>query len=226
MGKEELKDAYTQELSEIKSTDCLRKIWKSLLDLRGSDNKIKNAINGLHKYFPCGYGMDDEKTSEKYDELYFIENLKVTKDNVENCDSSVYKAMAWKNGDLGKENLIREAFSGDAADIKVKADGTISVFYQFGKFLKTYSEAEDDFSKVEPIADQHTFRAYLYFVKNSEEGLSRDTFPQKFKEDWIEYRKWYKGIIEECFKTDEATNKEAFWLLNHIMFVLGKAIKE
>ena len=137
--------------------------------------------------------------------------------------------MAWKNGDLKKEMSIVNGILAQHGHSKnegidcygfpiVDPNSQNTVFFQFGLFLQTMSDRNgDDYKSVEPIIDQHSIRAYKYFIKKEQE-------PQEVKKieenDVKGYKKWhYKQM--HIFKGDE----NAFLLLNQIMFLLGKKIK-
>lgn len=210
-----------------------REKLNALLSEIEKNTPLKNICSEFEENY---FGQNGSIKGIDFSEIDLKEKVPKPERKSDPCHKILY-AMAWKNGDLGKEEYILKGYSEyveKKEEFVAFTNNNISIFYQFGGFLKTYSkaikEAKDDFSEVEPIADRHTFRAYLYFVEEEMKSLPKKTVPKRFAKDksqkhpekdyWTAYREWYKETVKDCGNTEKE-----FWDLNKVMFVLGKAIK-
>jgi hypothetical protein len=189
------------------------KVWKEIL--KEKDGIFKAEMSRLSLYFKSNYDV----SGKFFDDLNFteeeIEMLKTDTDE-KGPSAKLFKAMAWKNGDNGKDLKIIEGLLNTNDEV---SEENQKVFFQFGRFLRSYS-VQSEACKYEPIMDQHTFRAYLA-LKDRPERIF-DTIPADVAGTyWNDYRAWYKKTVKK-----NGNDKDAFWKLNHVMFVLGKAIKE
>lgn len=158
-------------------------------------------------------------------------------------DKIIY-AFLWKNAgmDLKKipaiisgllqekredESEIRDCY-GYTNFYKDITDGTDNtVFYQYGLYLKSKKDGNVNFTEVEPIIDQHTLRAW-YYLNKEDESINCDNKkePIQNRTNIAEYKKFYQTVVQTASEGDVKKSKKAFYLLNAIMFVVGKGLKK
>lgn len=124
-------------------------------------------------------------------------------------------AALWKQGDLGKVRYIAAGIverRSDAGELPLEEGAP--VFRQFGRHLADVSS--------QPIADQHTLRAYRYL-------LGEDLSDPKHRSGTVRadevgrYVAWVQGIAARQTGADQADRLYAF---DRSMFALGKATKK
>lgn len=179
----------------------------------------------------------DELKDKKYPQSKYPDfNIKISKSEIEelinsnilNSDLEITKyflhgetnpttleklliALIWKNGDINK---IKHIVSG--IENKPLESTTAKVFTQFGKYLS---------NKDEPIIDQHTMRAYKYFVEKIElEDLNKSRTINNSDLKYIEsYKNWLNKRAKEI-KQDQRV--QVVREIDKLMFTMGKLIKK
>lgn len=186
---------------------------KSYLELEDYCKKLKKEI-------PDKYFLNEKKfpqigfTISEQDILDLGKNFSLTKKITEEKHSPLEKlllAILWKNGDFGKELHIIEGIIGNKSLVE-KTTG--HVFYQFGKRL---NDPEN-----QPIVDQHILRAFLYYKNPKDEILRMGQLQKKHAKDIERYVEW----IKERTSTISGDKKEILFLIDKILFALGKYIKQ
>lgn len=128
-------------------------------------------------------------------------------------------AMAWKNGDLGKERHIVAGIEAGGSHANATGTDTGLVFFQFGRYLANRST---------PIIDQHVIRSFaLYEVSETdEESIS------KLRKKSI-LRASDRGIIDRYERWlsssdlhDSLRNQNGYrFHVDKVLFALGRAVK-
>lgn len=176
-----------------------------------------SSLEGLrqlaNKCLPASYITDFEK---KYPRIKFclskneIGDLKqesICNDVIFRKDQSSYTALEklllavlWKNGELNRISSVMKGVKNEDQHNK-----TGHIFYQFGKSLC---------NGLEPIVDRYTLTAYNYYM-NGKKSFAELAKPQLIKD----YVKWFQ---EKIIKLDETEKKEFSYLLDKILFYIGK----
>jgi hypothetical protein len=131
-------------------------------------------------------------------------------------------ALIWKNGDLQKINHIIKGAK-DVENIQkstqLNKEGG-QIFKQFGRHLVSHKE---------PIVDQHTLRAFIFFKSINE--TKEDLLVIRKKDSWGNNAKTtsdietYKQWINKSFK-QQREDPQYLLEIDSILFALGKAIKQ
>lgn len=217
------KDQHIREQKRLKLKEETRKVideyFSSLENIIKQTKFTKDDFNKLYESISTNIKFKkylfDEKLYPRlnfdfsYDEVSkFLENkngkLYLTKEAHEelkdNSLAKLFYAVLWKNGELNRFSSLVSGIQPTTAILKKSNN---YVFRQFGKHLVDRSE---------PIVDKNTIRAYKYFFKNT-------TIEEKTELDI--YLKWINQIKT---KIHDSEPDEALYVLDKIMFTLGKAL--
>lgn len=128
-------------------------------------------------------------------------------------------AAIWKNGDLAKVRHIAAGLAEGPALLEMReVDAEAPVFTQFGRHLADPAR--------QPIADQHTLRAYRLFTKC--DPCDKRHFAGTVNGVEVrEYVEWVRQMAEACGDDDPAGEAAAARMrdFDRSMFALGKATK-
>ena len=180
-----LEDLF-KEIGKVENkewADKYKKVWKGFLKYHFYYDPVSgNCENIFSKIvFPQNFKSAYYAAKEHGYEKIF---------NSEPNFMFLFLCMAWKNGDLEKEESIVKGLSVEKTNEGNDCYGypIISlegpVFYQFGLFLQTMSNRKNkalNYTTVEPIIDQHSLRAYNFFFKNKSIGEADVKFDSKKK---------------------------------------------
>ena len=139
-------------------------------------------------------------------------------------------AYIWKRGELGR---VKQVLNGIKDSHKTKTGRTVAaenqdedddgpaVMWQFGRHLANHVS--------NPICDQHTFRAFV-ILQEAQRSNPLDFNQGKhvtLKREQIEsYIHWWKAIISrKAFPQNEPESSECKYLLDQLLFSLGKAAR-
>lgn len=164
-----MKEKYLDTLREMTDSKEINKELNDLWEKIKNDDDYKKEVKSLNKYFDDGFECNDKInrimqltfSSDKIEDLKKLQSA-----NPDGDFAKLLWAMAWKNGDIGKENSILDGFK--------ENDVAQDVFPQFGSFLYTQNKAiianspDPDYSAVEPIMDRNTLRAYCVIMNDTE----------------------------------------------------------
>ena len=134
--------------------------------------------------------------------------------------AQILYALAWKNGDLCKLGSLIQGMKTPTGAIP-RSENNRYVFYQFGRHIV---------DRTNPIIDQHTIRAMLYYLKLFDQEMLDEKYRNiktifKFetptKELAEQYLDWMNGLINR----DSGEREEIHGYLDKIVFSLGKSIK-
>jgi hypothetical protein len=209
-------------LSDEEARNLIRETFKAVanasaleeLDRIVSDHPLlrKNAMSE-RKYPKLHFQLNKSELEElrKREILDADGNL-----NLGDCELSALEkllyALAWKNGDLGKErHIVRGVNSSDSG-----AGGKEGlVFFYFGRHLA---------DKSNPIVDQHvirSFRLHELSQKSSQENLTAVRANEKVDEESIQrYVKWL-GELNDDLRSQPGYR----FHVDKVLFALGKAVK-
>lgn len=236
----EIKEILTQKEIKVQDLkDCWKKVQteyeKSASSFKGTYFGEDNTENWLNPgtIDLIDFSQLDVEALKRYKED--TQSLLLNPSNDLSIEQKIIYAFLWKNAgiELNKipaiiTGLLQEKISEDSkirdcynyTNLYSDVGGSNStIFYQYGLYLKTKKDGNINFTEVEPIVDQHTLRAWSSLNDNREEE------PIQNYDNIRDYKNFYKNIIEKASEGDIKKSKEAFYLLNAIMFVIGKAIK-
>lgn len=184
--------------------------------------------------------LDKDKLEEYKND---IQNILNNPSQDMNLEQKILFAFIWKNAGMDLKKipaiicgLFQESDKNDEArdcygypnlysDIEKGKDST--VFYQYGLYLKSKKDGTVNYSDVEPIIDQHTLRAWHYLhkeIKNIKTDKKNE--PEQNAQNISDYKIFYQNIVKQVSLSDVKISKKAYYLLNAIMFVLGKGIEK
>ena len=188
----ELRKLFSSKLNRLKTEKDLKTLFCAIKGI--IEPKYWNSFKKYHFYY-------DSVESEKQN---FFAKIKFSRKKIIDYREKVEK------GDLKKEMSIVNGILAQHIHSKVKgidcygfpivdSNSKNTVFFQFGLFLRTMSDRKDDnYKNVEPIIDQHSIRAYKYFINEEREPQEIEKIEET---DVKEYKKWHYKQMQKflCF---------------------------
>lgn len=201
-------------------TELVKEIFEKI-----NEAKTINDLKGIEEYKSLSkYKMDYKNypriefaiTEKEINSLFPKDNLDELTIIPETPLEKLLYAVIWKNGDLKKIKHIVHGIKNHTNDDDEKETGI--VFNQFGKYLVD--------RKSQPIIDQHVLRSFNYWthIDNPEKAEKITSINKTHKQLIKDYKNWIKGLIANN-DLNKMDNPEFLYLLDRILFALGKKIK-
>jgi hypothetical protein len=211
-------------IKQNEQTGPITKLVKEIFE-KINEAKTINDLKGIEEYESLSkYKMDYKNypriefaiTEKEINSLFPRNNLDELTIIPETPLEKLLYAVIWKNGDLKKIKHIVHGIKNNSTEDEEKETGI--VFNQFGKYLANRSS--------QPIIDQHVLRAFNYWthIDNSEKAEKITTINKKHLNLINDYKNWIKGLIANN-DLNKMDNSESLYLVDRILFALGKKIK-
>jgi hypothetical protein len=204
------KNKLFQDIESAKSLSDLQKMVERY-------EEISNLFAAFEKKYPRIDLSITKQDLVSLSKIQFLKNkTKINPDLAKNMSATekLLLAILWKRGDFNKiHSVVKGVFD------QVDANSEYGViFEQYGRSLVNIDE---------PIIDQHTLRAFCLYNKTANENdidqLPRNsTYSRKHEKIINAYRTWFKSLL---LKSPERERKEFKYLLDKLMFIVGKLAK-
>lgn len=212
MNNYEAKKRVNDIFKSIRWAKTIQKLHALIL----KNDYAKTIADFEKKYIPISLSIKKSDIIKLRKVNKITDDFKVNADLIYNADplTKLMFAVLWKNGQV---NRVTHLIQGIVGNPIAEGRGAI-VFRQFGKNLANSEE---------PIIDQHVLRAYELSgdKMSSEASITKARRRQVYsgKDKLVtQYREWFQQTLNAI---PEAKRKDFKYLLDKLLFCLGKEVK-